>query len=47
LLGYYWELEALQMVQYSVLYVDDEPALLEVGKIFLQRSGALTIETIS
>lgn len=35
------------MVQYSVLYVDDEPALLEVGKIFLERSGVLTIETVS
>ncbi|WP_292366130.1 MULTISPECIES: response regulator [unclassified Methanoculleus] len=35
------------MVQYSVLYVDDEPALLEVGKIFLERSGMLTIETVS
>ncbi|WP_214021530.1 response regulator [Methanoculleus sp.] len=34
------------MVQYSVLYVDDEPALLEAGKIFLERSGALTIETV-
>lgn len=33
------------MVQYSVLYVDDEPALLEVGKLFLERTGALTIET--
>ncbi|MCM2465339.1 ATP-binding response regulator [Methanoculleus oceani] len=33
------------MVQYFVIYVDDEPALLEVGKTFLERSGALTIET--
>ena len=37
----------LQMVQYSVLYVDDEPALLEVGKLFLERSGKLAIETVS
>ena len=35
------------MVQYSVLYVDDEPAFLEVGKVFLERSGALAIETVS
>ncbi len=34
------------MVQYSVLYVDDEPVLLDVGKIFLERSGALAIETV-
>ncbi len=33
------------MVRYSVLYVDDEPALLEIGKLFLERTGALTIET--
>lgn len=33
------------MVQYSVLYVDDEPALLEIGTAFLERTGALTIET--
>ncbi|MDO9324522.1 MAG: PAS domain S-box protein, partial [Methanoregula sp.] len=30
---------------YSVLYVDDEPALLELGKIFLERSGSITVET--
>lgn len=35
------------MVRYSVLYVDDEPALLEIGKLFLERSGALAIETVS
>jgi PAS domain S-box-containing protein len=29
----------------SVLYVDDEPALLEIGKIFLEKSGAITVET--
>ncbi|MFA7199632.1 MAG: response regulator [Methanoculleus sp.] len=33
------------MVRYSVLYVDDEQALLEVGKLFLERAGALTVET--
>ena len=29
----------------SVLYVDDEPALLEIGKTFLERSGSITVET--
>ncbi len=41
------DLETLQMVQYSVLYVDDEPALLELGTIFLERSGVLTMKTAS
>lgn len=35
------------MVQYSVLYVDDEPALCEVGRAFLERSGTLAVETAS
>ena len=30
---------------YSVLYVDDEPALLEIGRIFLGGSGEFRIET--
>jgi PAS domain S-box-containing protein len=30
---------------YTVLYVDDEPALLELGKIFIERSGSITVET--
>ncbi|OPY38396.1 MAG: sensory histidine kinase AtoS [Methanoregula sp. PtaU1.Bin051] len=30
----------------SVLYVDDEPALLEVGKMFLESSGMLRVETV-
>lgn len=30
---------------FSVLYVDDETALLEVGKIFLEGSGALRLDT--
>ncbi|MDP3563877.1 MAG: PAS domain S-box protein [Methanoregula sp.] len=30
---------------YSVLYVDDEPVLLELGKTFLELSGSLTVET--
>jgi PAS domain S-box-containing protein len=29
----------------SVLYVDDEPGLLDLGKLFLERSGELAIET--
>jgi PAS domain S-box-containing protein len=28
-----------------VLYIDDEPDLLEIGKIFLEQSGHLTIDT--
>ncbi len=30
---------------YTVLYVDDEQALLELGKIFLEQSGSITLET--
>ncbi|MFA6225964.1 MAG: response regulator [Methanoregula sp.] len=30
---------------YTVLYVDDEQALLELGKIFLEQSGSITVET--
>ncbi|QSZ66246.1 PAS domain S-box protein [Methanofollis aquaemaris] len=30
---------------FSILYVDDEPALLEIGKLFLEQSGHLTVET--
>lgn len=33
--------------RYSVLYVDDEPALLAIVKAFLEHSGALTVETVS
>ncbi|MDO9034844.1 MAG: PAS domain S-box protein, partial [Methanoregula sp.] len=32
---------------HRVLYVDDEPALLELGKVFLERSGVLRIEMAS
>ncbi|NLV27950.1 MAG: response regulator [Methanomicrobiales archaeon] len=28
---------------FSVLYVDDEPALLEIGKLFLEKKGEITI----
>ncbi|WP_321506069.1 PAS domain S-box protein [uncultured Methanoregula sp.] len=30
---------------YTVLYVDDEPDLLELGKTFLELSGSITLET--
>jgi PAS domain S-box-containing protein len=30
-----------------ILYVDDEPALLENGKIFLERSGQFSVDTIT
>jgi two-component sensor histidine kinase/CheY-like chemotaxis protein len=29
----------------SVLYVDDEPALLEIGKLFLEKGGAFDVDT--
>jgi PAS domain S-box-containing protein len=32
---------------YSVLYVDDEPSLLEIGKIFLERSGNFRVTTMT
>ncbi|MBP2145209.1 PAS domain S-box-containing protein [Methanofollis sp. W23] len=32
---------------FSVLYVDDEPGLLEIGTLFLERSGTLAVETAS
>ena len=30
-----------------VLYVDDEPGLLEIGKIFLETSGGFTVDTLT
>ncbi len=33
-------------IVYTVLYVDDEPALLEIGKLFLEQSGKLIVDTI-
>jgi PAS domain S-box-containing protein len=33
-------------VTYSVLYVDDEPALLDIGKAFLEASGEFTVTTV-
>src|SRR5512147_2765850 len=32
---------------FSILYVDDEPGLLEIGKLFLERGGRFTVETIT
>jgi PAS domain S-box-containing protein len=32
---------------YRILYVDDEPALLEIGKLFLEQSGQLIVDTIT
>jgi len=34
-------------VTYSVLYVDDEPALLDIGKLFLEASGDFTVTTVN
>jgi PAS domain S-box-containing protein len=31
----------------SVLYVDDDPALLEVGKLFLEESGQVIVDTVT
>jgi DNA-binding response OmpR family regulator len=30
-----------------ILYVDDEPSLLELGKFFLERSGRFSVDTIT
>jgi CheY-like chemotaxis protein len=30
----------------SVLYVDDEPGLLEIGKLFLEQSGEMQVKTV-
>lgn len=32
---------------FTVLYVDDEPDLLEVGKLFLERNGQFNVDTIT
>jgi len=32
---------------YTLLYVDDEPDLLEVGKLFLEQSGQFSVDTIT
>ncbi len=31
----------------SVLYADDEPALLEIGKIYLEQTGDIAVDTVS
>jgi PAS domain S-box-containing protein len=31
----------------SVMYVDDEPALLEIGKLFLEKSGQFRVDTLA
>ena len=35
-----------ELIVISILYVDDEPALLDVGKEFLERSGAILVDTV-
>jgi PAS domain S-box-containing protein len=32
---------------FSILYVDDEPGLLEIGKMFLEQSGRFSVETLT
>ncbi|MFA6362520.1 PAS domain S-box protein [Methanoregula sp.] len=32
---------------YCILYVDDEPGLLEIGKLFLERGGQFIVDTIT
>ncbi len=32
---------------YTILYVDDEPSLLETGKIFLERSGKFSVDIVT
>jgi CheY-like chemotaxis protein len=32
---------------YRILYVDDEPLLLEIGKHFLEHSGQFVVDTIT
>jgi PAS domain S-box-containing protein len=32
---------------YSILYVDDEPPLLEIGKLFLEQGGRFIVETVT
>ena len=32
-------------LMFSILYVDDEPALLEIGKIFLEKSARFSVDT--
>ena len=32
---------------FSILYVDDEPGLLEIGKLFLEQGGQFSVETVT
>jgi PAS domain S-box-containing protein len=32
---------------YNVMYVDDEPTLLEIGKLFLERNGEFVVDTLT
>jgi PAS domain S-box-containing protein len=32
---------------FSILYVDDEPSLLEIGKLFLEQSGMFSVDTVT
>ncbi len=32
---------------YTILYVDDEPGLLEIGKLFLEQGGQFAIDTVT
>jgi PAS domain S-box-containing protein len=32
---------------FSILYVDDEPGLLEIGKLFLEQGGQFSVETLT
>ena len=32
---------------FSILYVDDETALLEIGKLFLENSGVFSVDTVN
>ena len=35
------------MNRYAILYIDDEPDLLEIGKIFLEQVGVFSVDTIT
>lgn len=37
----------VEMTVFRVLYVDDEPGLLELGKIFLEHDGQFTVDTVT
>jgi len=35
------------MAMYRILYIDDEPGLLEIGKLFLEKEGPFTVDTLT